>query len=116
METDVKVPVKNVQVSKSLGVTDPQSARTKILDIAVWGDPNAWVVLAKASSEQQGWMKSTKALPIDKLGVLVQVSTQQKNEDGTYSLAEALQYIPGAKVVEELDGSGKVTNRKLRHL
>ena len=102
--------------NKSLGVTDPVTAKAKILDIAVWGDPNAWLVLAKASSEAQGWMKSTKVMPVDKVGVIVQVSTQQRNADGTYSVAEALQFIPGAKIIEEFDGTGTVVLRRLRHL
>ena len=120
IKQDLRQPVTGksdlMQQNKSLGVTDPLSAKAKILDIAVWGDPNAWLVLAKASSESQGWMKSTKVMPVDKIGVVIQVSTQQRNSDGTYSVAEALQFIPGAKVIEEFDGSGIVVSRRLRHL
>lgn len=114
MEPTEKPEVK-VQ-TKSLGVTDPVTAKASILDIVVWGDPNSWLVLSKASSEKQGWMKSTKILPIDKIGVVLQVTTQQRNPDGSYAVAEALQFIPGAKVIEEFDGSGNVILRRLRHL
>lgn len=103
-------------VKKTLDVSDPESAKSKILDIKTVGDPNLWLVLAKASSEREGWMKSTKVLPIDGVGCLVQVSTQQRNEDGTNAVAEALQFLPGVKLIEERDSSGNVIGRKLRHL
>jgi hypothetical protein len=103
-------------VKKTLDVSDPESAKSKILDIVTFGDPNLWLVLAKASSEREGWMKSTKVLPIDGVGCLVQVSTQQRNHDGTNTVAEALQFLPGVKLIEERDSSGNVIGRKLRHL
>lgn len=102
------------QKSKTLDAVDPASAKAKVLDIKVWGDPDCWKVLSKASSEAQGWMKSTKVMPIDGVGVLVQVSTQQRNLDGTYAIAEALEFVPSSKILEQKDGSGIVTNRTLR--
>lgn len=110
-----QVKASAASVKKSLDIVDPTSAKAKILDISIFGDPNAWLLLAKASSESQGWMKSTKVLPIEKVGCLVQVSTQQRNPDGTYAVAESLEFIPGVKVVESWDGSGKVVDRRLRH-
>jgi hypothetical protein len=109
-------PISGPAVKKTLDVTDPESAKSKILDIVTFGDPNAWLLLAKASSEREGWMKSTKVLPIDGVGCLVQISTQQRNHDGTHALAEALQFLPGVKLIEERDASGNVLGRKLRHL
>lgn len=103
------------QPKKTMDVTDPVSAKAKVLDIKVFGDPNAWLLLSKASSEREGWMKSTKALQVDGVGCVVQVSTQQRNADGSYSVAEALQFVPGVKVIEEKDASGIVVSRKLRH-
>ena len=42
-------------------------------------------------------MKSTKVMNLPD-GALVQVSTQQKNPDGSYSVAEALSYVPGVNM------------------
>jgi hypothetical protein len=76
---------------------------TDIPDLHVTGQPDLWVTLAKASSHQQRFFKSTKALPIPGLGVLVQVSTQQMNPDGSHAVAEALAFVPGA-VLRVQDG------------
>lgn len=68
-------------------------------DIEVVGDPGAWVLIAKASSQAEGWMKSTKAMELD-TGCLVQVSTQQRNHDGSYAIAEALTFVPHLKLAD----------------
>jgi hypothetical protein len=44
-------------------------------------------------------MKSTKAMHIEGMGCLVQVSTQQRNQDGSYAVAEALTWVPGMGVL-----------------
>lgn len=81
-------------MSKDLGIKNVQEAKDKIPDLKVFGDGDTWVLLCKASSEEQGWMKSTKVLNVPN-GCIVQVTTQQENlEDGSYSLAEALTYVP----------------------
>ena len=85
---------------KSLGIENMEQAKTQVSDIKVFGDPGAWVCLCKASSEAQGWMKSTKVLNVP-WGCLVQVSTQQRNADGSYAVAEALTYVPGVKLNRE---------------
>lgn len=54
-------------------------------------------------------MKSTKAMQVPG-GCVVQVTTQQKNPDGSYSVAEALTYVPGVKIVDaENNGRRLVT-------
>jgi len=93
-------------------------------------------LLCKASSEKEGWMKSTKAMEIPQVGCVVQVTTQQLNDTGvhrTYSdnksevqqsvIAEALTFVPGVKIAEIFEsGEGTldtdldaipVTSRKL---
>ncbi|MFA5739425.1 MAG: hypothetical protein WC902_11630 [Bacteroidales bacterium] len=57
-------------------------------------------LLCKASSESEGWMKSTKACEVPG-GCIVQVTTQQRNPDGSYAVAEALTYVPGARIVDD---------------
>ena len=72
------------------------------------------MLLSKASSESEGWMKSTKAYSIGK-GCLVQVTTQQRNPNGSYSVAEALSYVPNVYVknIYEDGTTGQVTGRIL---
>ena len=66
------------------------------------GDPNAWKVISKASSESQQWMKSTKGM-VTETGVLVQVTTKEKGQ-----IAEALTFIPGARMVQQPDGTWRI--------
>ena len=49
---------------KTLNNTSVSDAREKISDIEIYGNPNTWVLLSKASSESEGWMKSTKAMQV----------------------------------------------------
>jgi hypothetical protein len=93
---------------KTLGNADIADASARISDLVVIGDGDLWKVLCKASSEKQGWMKSTKALEIRDLGCLVQVTTQQRNHDGTNSVAEAVTFVSGAKVVEDVNGGRRL--------
>ena len=53
-------------------------------------------------------MKSTKAMEISNLGCVVQVTTQQGN-----NVAEALSFVPGVKIKENVDENGKVIGREL---
>ena len=45
-------------------------------------------------------MKSTKALDLGQFGCLVQVTTEKRNPDGSTSLAEALAYVPGMRLIQ----------------
>jgi hypothetical protein len=83
---------------KTLDITDIKGARTNISDIKVFGDGDTFRLICKASSDEQGWMKSTKAMEIVGVGSLVQVTTQQRNPDGSYSIAEALSFVPNAVI------------------
>ena len=98
--TDKPVETKAV-TAKTLSVTNVAEAKAKVPDIKVVGDGDTFKVLCKASSESEGWMKSTKYLEIQGNGVIVNISTQQRNPDGSYSLAEAAVYCPGVKVSRE---------------
>lgn len=87
---------------KDLGITEVRGAKENISDLVVYGDGDTFKLLCKASSQEQGWMKSTKVCNVVG-GCLVQVTTQQKNIDLTYSLAEALTYVPGCRIDIESD-------------
>lgn len=82
---------------KELSVTSIEDAKQKVSDITVFGDGDTFALLCKASSKEQGWMKSTKVCNVDS-GCIVQVSTQQKNPDGSYSLAEAVTFVPNVRI------------------
>ncbi len=85
---------------KTLHNSDISGARANVLDLKVFGDGDLFVLLAKASSEGEGWMKSTKAMEIPGVGCVVQVTTQQHD-----NVAEALVFVPGIEI--KVDGDGR---------
>jgi pyruvate/2-oxoglutarate dehydrogenase complex dihydrolipoamide acyltransferase (E2) component len=78
---------------KMLDISEVKGAKANISDLKVYGDGDTFRLLCKASSQDQGWMKSTKVCNVLG-GCIVQVTTQQKNPDGSYAVAEALTYVP----------------------
>ena len=105
---------KTKMLEKTLQNTDVNEASKNVPDLVVFGNGNMFKLLSKASSQAEGWMKSSKAMEIEGVGCVVQVTTQQKNPDGSYVLAEALTYVPGVKIeIGATDETGKVTKRKL---
>jgi len=86
---------------KTLSNENVSQAKAATSDLKLYGDGDLFVLLSKASSESEGWMKITKAMQTP-TGVVIQVTTQQKNPDGSYSLAEALTTVEGVKLC--LDG------------
>ena len=84
-------------MEKSLGNTDVNGAKKNVKDIVVFGDGDMFKLLSKASSQKEGWMKSTKAMDVG-CGCLVQVTTQQRNPDDSYAVAEALTFVPGVYI------------------
>ena len=98
---------------KTLDISDTKGAKSNISDIKVFGNVDIFELICKASSDEQGWMKSTKACEIFGVGCIVQVTTQQKNLDNSYSLAEALTFVPGVKLERETNSEDKVINRKI---
>jgi len=90
-------------MEKTLVNTDANGASKNVKDIQFWGNGDTFKLISKASSEQEGWMKSTKAMEIIGVGCVVQVTTQQRNPNGDYSIAEALTFVPNCKIQETLD-------------
>lgn len=93
------------EYKKTLHNSDVSGARQNVPDIVVVGNGDMFQLLCKASSQNEGWMKSTKAMECPH-GCVVQVTTQQKNIDGTYSVAEALTFVPGVKISDD-ENSGR---------
>lgn len=87
------------KTKKTLHNSDVSGAKENVPDIQVYGNGDLFKLISKASSEKEGWMKSTKALFTGN-GVIVQVTTQQGD-----NVAEALTFVPGAKIIEDGDGN-----------
>ena len=92
---------------KTLGNTDVDGVRKNVPDIKVFGNGDLFQLLCKASRVSEGWMKSTKAMQTFD-GCVVQVTTQQRNPDGSYAVAEALTYVPHARIVDDEHGGRKL--------
>ena len=96
-------------MTKTLHNSDVSGARKNVKDIEVVGNGDTFQLLCKASSQAEGWMKSTKAMQVTG-GCVVQVTTQQRNEDGTYAVAEALTYVPGVQITSDENGGRKLVS------
>lgn len=97
--------------AKSLHNTTANGAKKNVRDIVFWGDGDTFRLISKASSEAEGWMKSTKAMAAG-TSVVVQVTTQQRNPDGSYSVAEALTTVPNAIIAEYME-NGVISYRNI---
>lgn len=126
---------------KTLDNTTASQAKDNVKDIKFWGNGDTFKLISKASSEKEGWMKSTKAMEIEGVGCVIQVSTQQINKTSltipeviekdaqnnptkfknyydcesvyTSAVAEAVTFVPGVKIEETKDSEGTVISRKL---
>lgn len=113
-------------MKKTLKNTTADAATKNVKDIVFYGDGDTFKLISKASSEAEGWMKSTKAMEIPNVGCVVQVTTQQAFDvhspiinsydekavvDTHYVVAEALTFVPGVRL-EEIDGD-KMNGRRL---
>ena len=96
--------------AKSLGNTDRNTCRKNVNDVVMFGE-DLFKLLSKASSEKEGWMKSTKAMDVG-TGCVIQVTTQQRTAQG-YVIAEAVTFVPNVKIYETIE-KGKVTGRVLK--
>ena len=106
-------------------------SKTNISDTEIWGNPDTFLLLTRVHYKKDRLIKTTKAMQIDGIGCVVQVTTQQLNDTGMLPMlnngglaldaetikasviAEALTFVPGTKIAESLDEKGKVISRKL---
>lgn len=77
---------------KTLNNSEVNVAKKQVKDIEVYGDGDTFALLCKASSKEEGWMKSTKVYNLHN-GCLVQVSTQQND-----NVAEAITFVPDVQI------------------
>jgi len=106
------VELLEVKAGKTYGNTCANGAKKNVKDIQFWGSGDLFELISKASSQNEGWMKSTKAMEIEGVGVVVQVTTQQGD-----NVAEALTFVPGAKIerttIKSDTGAIAITSRKV---
>lgn len=84
---------------KTLDNTNVEEAKSKISDLKVFGNGDLFQLISKASSKEEGWMKSTKAMETSS-GCVVQVTTQNYQ-----NVAEALTFVPGVKIKTDENGN-----------
>ena len=87
---------------KTLDITSIKNTKENIPDLKVVGDGDLFKVILKVSSKKEGWMKSMKAMEVPS-GCVIQTTTQQKNTDGSYAIAEALVFVPGICIEANFD-------------
>lgn len=80
--------------SKTLDNSTAKQAKDQVVDLQLFGNGDLFRLLSKASSKREGWMKSTKAMEIENVGCVVQVTTQQGDQ-----VAEAISFVPGVKIL-----------------
>ncbi len=73
---------------RSLHNSPTNPATKNVPDIQKYGLPDNWILVCKASSQKEGWMRSTKVMNLPN-GSLVQVSTYDNGQ-----IAEAITFIP----------------------
>ncbi|MFT7282972.1 MAG: hypothetical protein ACI9DM_002710 [Cyclobacteriaceae bacterium] len=95
-------------MAKQYGNTTASGAKQNVKDIVFWGNGDTFKLISKASSKEEKWMKSTKAMEIPNVGCVVQVTTQQND-----NVAEAIIFVPNVKIDEIKNEAGLVVSRKL---
>ena len=91
--------------------TTNEDTKKNTNDAFIFGD-DCWKLITKFSSESRGTMKSTKAMQCGE-SVVVQVTTQQRNPDGSYAIAEALTTVANAYIFEQKEND-IVVARKIK--
>lgn len=89
-------------MNKTYNNTDVSKAKNNVPDLQVFGNGDMFQLLCKASSQKEGWMKSTKAMQIENIGCIVQITTQQGDH-----VSEATTFIPGVKIVTDKTHGGR---------
>lgn len=93
---------------KTYGNTTASQAKDNIKDLVIWGKGDMWRLICKASSQEEEWMVTTKALEIPGYGVVLQTERQQGEQ-----LSQSTVKLPSVFIKENKDESGKVVSREL---
>lgn len=97
-----------METAKTLTNTTASQAKDNVKDIIFWGNGDTFKLISKASSVAEGWMKSSKAMEIEGVGCVVQVTTQQGN-----NVTEAVTFVPGVKIEETFNIDEGVAEKKV---
>ena len=90
-------------MTKTLENTSVEEVKRNVPDVKIIGNGDTFRLLCKASSREEGWMKSCKAMEIPGVGCVVQVTTQQGD-----NVAEALVFVPGVQIEDDVSGGRKL--------
>ena len=96
-------PTLRRQKRKTWDNTCIKDVKERVPDVKVTGNGDMFRLLSKASSKNEKWMKSTKAMEIPGVGCVVQVTTQQGK-----NVAEALTFVPGVSIIDDINGGRKL--------
>lgn len=88
---------------KTLNNTNVNQAKHQVPDLEVYGNGDMFKLVSKASSKAEGWMKATKVCEVS-AGCFLQITTQQRNPDGSYAVAEAVTFAPGVRLADFIKG------------
>ena len=91
---------------KTVNVVNSDDLRKKVSDVEIFGNPDTFQLICKASSKNEGWMKSTKAMEVPGRGCIIQVSTQQGD-----NVAEAICFVPDVVILVDDGGNKKIVKR-----
>lgn len=91
---------------KTLDNENIAQVKANVPDVKVVGNGDMFQLLCKASSQSEGWMKSTKACEINGVGCIVQVTTQQGD-----NIAEAVCFVPNVRIIEDVNGGKQLVDR-----
>lgn len=96
---------KELSGEKTLSNSANSTVKDNVPDVVLMGvKSNNWRLMCKAFSKKEGWMKSTKGLNLSTNQVLIQTTTQQKNSDGSYSIADTLIAVNGNLIESDEKG------------
>lgn len=71
----------------------PQQQQQADESVEIVGDKDAWKVIQHVLFKKKGYIQTTSAMVFSH-GHLVRTNTRQLNPDGTFSLSEALCFVP----------------------
>ncbi len=102
--------LENMETEKTLTNTTASQAKDNVKDIVFWGNGDTFKLISKASSKNEGWMKSTKAMEIQGVGCVIQVTTQQDK-----NVAETICFVPSVKIQEKFNDESEsaILERKI---
>lgn len=95
---------------KVLNDKNIKDTKASTSDVEVFGNGDLFRLIGKVSSKKGKWMKSTKAMEIDGVGCVIQVTTQQGK-----NVAEALTFVPMCRIGEDSDGNLKLVYAQGAH-